>query len=153
MNTTIIIKKGNIDNLKGVHALVGELAAYENEPDAFTATLDEYKRAFAAGDFECLVTVDDKNEVIGMTIHYLTYSTWKGRMLYLEDFVIQEKWRKHGIGQQLFDALFVRAEELKCKLVKWQVLDWNEPALNFYKKNSATIETNWWNGKKYLENV
>lgn len=149
MNNTIV-RKGNVADLKSIHALVGELAAYENEPEAFTATLDEYRRAFTEGDFECLVAENEQKEIIGMTIHYLTYSTWKGRMLYLEDFVVKEKWRKHGVGQQLFDALFVRAEELKCVLVKWQVLDWNEPAINFYKKNNATIETEWWNGKRYL---
>lgn len=150
MHNNITIRKGNLGDLQGVHALVGELAAYENEADAFTATLEEYKRDFGRGDFECLVAVNNDKEIIGMTIHYLTFSTWKGRMLYLEDFIVKEKWRKYGVGQQLFDALFMRAEELECILVKWQVLDWNEPAINFYKKNNATIERNWWSVKKYL---
>lgn len=150
MNNDILIRKGNVDDLKSVHELVGELAAYEKEPDAFTATLDEYKQDFMEGLFECIVAETKEGEIVGMTLQYLTYSTWKGRMLYLEDFVVKESWRKHGIGQKLFDALFIRAEELKCRLVKWQVLDWNEPALSFYKKNEAIVETNWWNVKKFI---
>lgn len=150
MEKEILIRKGNINDLEGVHALVGELAAYENEPEAFTATLEEYRKDFEDGVFECIVAESSKGEIVGMTIQYLTYSTWKGRMLYLEDFVVKEAWRKHGIGQQLFDALFIRAEEMNCRLVKWQVLDWNEPALSFYKKNNAVIEKNWWNVKKFI---
>jgi len=82
-----------------------------------------------------------------MALYYMTYSTWKGRMLYLEDFVVQEAFRKAGIGQQLFDGFLQEANNKGCKLVKWQVLDWNVPAIKFYEKNKAIIEKEWWNGK------
>jgi GNAT superfamily N-acetyltransferase len=77
----------------------------------------------------------------------MTYSTWKGRMLYLEDFVVKERSRRQGIGQLLFDAFLAEAKARGCRLAKWQVLDWNTPAVNFYEKQSAIIEQEWWNGK------
>ena len=86
-----------------------------------------------------------------MVFYYLTYSTWKGRMLYLEDFVVLPDYRRFGIGQLLFDALLEVARNKRCKLVKWQVLDWNQPALNFYRKYDAIIEKEWWNGKIFLD--
>jgi len=82
-----------------------------------------------------------------MTLYYMTFSTWKGKMLYLEDFVIKKGFRRLGIGQLLFDAFLETAREKGCKLTKWQVLDWNETALKFYEKNNAIIEKDWWNGK------
>jgi GNAT superfamily N-acetyltransferase len=71
-------------------------------------------------------------------------------MLYLEDFVVQAAYRRSGIGEVLFDAFLDKARAKGCRLVKWQVLDWNEPAINFYKKKAATIEQEWWNGKIFL---
>ena len=85
-------------------------------------------------------------KIVGIIIYYMTYSTWKGKMLYLEDFVVNQQYRKLGIGQHLFDAFLKEAKDKGARLVKWQVLDWNEPALAFYKKNKAIIEKNWWNG-------
>ena len=82
-----------------------------------------------------------------MTLYYMTYSTWKGKMLYLEDFVVKADQRNKGIGQLLFDAFIEVAKAKKCRMVKWQVLDWNEPAIRFYEKNNATIETEWWTAK------
>jgi len=81
----------------------------------------------------------------------MSYSTWKGKMLYLEDFVVKETFRQKGVGQLLFDAYLAVAKEKKAVMVKWQVLDWNEPALNFYERNNAIIEKNWWSGKIFLE--
>lgn len=147
--SNIQIRPGNAQDLPAVHALVGELAAYEKAAHEFTASIADYERDFAAGIFECLVA-EVEGEIVGMALYYMTYSTWKGRMLYLEDFVVKEQWRKHGIGQLLFDGYLQRAEDLGCRLAKWQVLDWNEPALAFYKKNQAIIEKEWWNGKIFL---
>ena len=83
----------------------------------------------------------------------MTYSTWKGRMFYLEDFVVLEAYRRLGLGQMLFDAFLQEAKDQQCRLVKWQVLDWNEPALRFYRKNNAVIEKEWWNGKIFLTEI
>lgn len=145
----LLIRRGLDTDLQVVYSLVKELAVYEKAAHAVTATLEDYTRDFNAGIFEVLVAETD-GQVIGMALYYMSYSTWKGRMLYLEDFVVLPEYRKLGAGQLLFDAYLNRARELECRLVKWQVLDWNEPALAFYRKNQAIIETDWWSGKIFL---
>ena len=138
-------------DLPAIHALVGELAEYERAREEFVATLADYERNFADGVFDVIVAESAEGKIAGMALFYLTYSTWKGRMLYLEDFVVKSEFRRDGVGQLLFDAFLARARELGCRLVKWQVLDWNEPAVRFYEKNDALIEREWWNGKLFLD--
>lgn len=158
MEKKIIIRKATIEDIKAVHALVYELAVYENAPEAHTATIEDYLNDFESGIFESHVAVDtslfgrqaEGGQVVGMILYYMAYSTWKGRMLYLEDFVVTETYRQFGVGQMLFDTYLEVAREKKCRLVKWQVLDWNEPAIKFYKKNNAIIEDEWYNGKIFL---
>ena len=145
----IHIRIGAREDLKAVHDLVRELAIYEKGEADFVATLEDYQNDFAAGIFECLVAEKD-HQIVGMALFYMSYSTWKGRMLYLEDFVVREAVRGHGIGQQLFDRLVEEARKRSCRLIKWQVLDWNKPAIRFYQKNEAIIEQEWWNGKLLL---
>jgi GNAT superfamily N-acetyltransferase len=145
----MIIRKGGKSDILQLYQLIKELAEYEKEPNAVIATIEEYKQAWEEGIFEFIVgIIDDK--IIGIALYYLTFSTWKGRMLYLEDFVITEAYRKKGYGQVIFDAVVDEAKNKKCALLKWQVLDWNTPALSFYEKNKAEIEQNWWNGKIVL---
>jgi len=148
MNFTL--RKAQAKDLAAIHNLVVKLAIYEQEPDAVTATLEDYQRDFEENIFEVIVA-EQENEVIGMALYYMTYSTWKGKMVYLEDFVVKEAFRKFGVGQKIFDRFLAEAKEMGAVLVKWQVLDWNEPALNFYKKNKASVETNWWTCKKFLD--
>ena len=151
MEKKIIIRKATIEDIKAVHALVYELAVYEKAPEAHTATIEDYLNDFRSSIFESHVAVDAESEkVVGMILYYMAYSTWKGRMLYLEDFVVTESYRQFGVGQILFDTYLEVAREKKCRLVKWQVLDWNEPAIKFYKKNNAIIEDDWYNGKIFL---
>jgi GNAT superfamily N-acetyltransferase len=151
MEKKIIVRKATIEDIKAVHALVYELAIYENAPEAHTATIEDYSNDFKSSIFESYVAVDTENgQVVGMILYYMAYSTWKGRMLYLEDFVVTESYRQFGVGQMLFDTYLEVAREKKCRLVKWQVLDWNEPAIKFYKKNNAIIEDEWYNGKIFL---
>lgn len=145
----IVVRKGVITDMAAVHQLVVELAIYENEPDAVTTTPEYYEQSFREGCFEVIVA-EYEQEVIGMMLYYMTFSTWKGRMVYLEDFVVQNQFRRYGVGQQLFNAFMAASLEKDAKLVKWQVLDWNKPAIDFYKKNKATIEQNWWNCKIFL---
>src|SRR5690606_36168949 len=142
----IIIRSAEKSDMEVVLSLVKELAEYEKAPEQVTATPDDYRRNFEEGVFEALVAEMD-GEVVGMALYYLCWSTWRGRMLYLDDFVVRQSHRRYGIGQLLFDAFMEKAREKDCFLVKWQVLDWNEPALRFYEKNQAIIETEWWNGK------
>jgi len=143
---TINIRKATKKDLPAIHALVRELAVFEESEAAFVASIEEYARDFEEGIFESQVA-EAGGEVVGMTLYYMTFSTWKGKMLYLEDFVVKEGFRELGIGQLLFDAFLKTAREKDCKLAKWQVLDWNETALKFYKKNKAIVEKDWWNVK------
>jgi len=147
---TTIIRKGNKDDIPSIHALVGELAAYEEAAEEFVASIDTYYQDFDANVFEVTVAEID-GKVVGMVLYYMAYSTWKGKMLYLEDFVVQQKFRRTGIGQQLFEAFLREATDKGCVLTKWQVLDWNEPAIKFYEKIGSEIERNWWNCKLFIK--
>ncbi len=144
-----IIRKATYSDLKAIRDLVVELAIYEKEPDAVTATLKDYQINFEKGVFDAII-LEEKNNIIGVCIYYMTWSTWKGRMVYLEDFVITQAYRQRGFGQLLFEALQKEAKLLDAVLIKWQVLDWNQPAIQFYEKNNAIIEKEWWNGKIIL---
>ncbi|MBL7775104.1 MAG: GNAT family N-acetyltransferase [Saprospiraceae bacterium] len=142
----ITIRPATEADLPAIHALVYELAVYEKEPDAVETSPEEYLEDFRQGRFEAQVAEAD-GQVVGMTLYFMAYSTWRGKMLYLDDFVVREAYRRYGIGQMLFDAFVEEGRRRGCRLIKWQVLDWNTPAINFYKKNRAIIETDWWNGK------
>jgi ribosomal protein S18 acetylase RimI-like enzyme len=146
---TINISTATREDIEAIYALVLELAHYEKAPEEVWATLEDYKKLYDERWFKCIVAKID-NEVVGTCIFYNSFSTWKGKMLYLEDFVIKEKYRNEGIGQQLFDHLLSLAKDEGYTLIKWQVLDWNEPAIKFYEKNKAIIEKEWWNGKILL---
>ena len=147
MNYTV--RKADTNDLKAIYNLVIELAVYENEPDAVTATLKDYEKNFNAQVFQSIVA-EHNGKIIGACIYYITWSTWKGRMVYLEDFVVTEAYRNKGVGQLLFDQFLVEAKEMNATMVKWQVLDWNNPAIRFYEKNKAIIEKEWWNGKIFF---
>ncbi len=142
----IKIRKIKVSELTEVYNLVVQLAIFENEPDAVTATLEDYQEAYKEGLITVIVA-EKKSEIVGMAITYMTFSTWKGKMLYLEDFYVDASCRSEGIGQLIFDAYIKDAKERGCAMVKWQVLDWNTKAIKFYERNGATIEQEWWNGK------
>lgn len=144
-----IVRKAKREDMPAVHALVGELARYERAEPEFVATLKDYYAHFDEGVFDALVAEED-GRVVGMALYYMTYSTWKGKMLYLEDFVVDAAYRRRGIGDLLFEAFLAEARRQDCRLAKWQVLDWNEPAVAFYEKKNALIEREWWNGKVFL---
>ncbi len=147
------IRPARREDLPAMLALVVELAIFEKEPNAVTATLADYESAFEKGIFAGHVAQNEEGETVGMTIFYDAWSTWRGRMLYLEDFVVTEKCRADGIGRLLFEAFLQEARDRGCVLTKWQVLDWNAPAIRFYEKIGATIERDWWNGKLFLREV
>lgn len=146
----IQIRYARPEDMSAIHGLVRELAVYEKAEAEFIATLQEYETDFANGVFQAQVACVGE-EVVGMVLYFMNYSTWKGKMLYLEDFVVKEAWRGKGVGHLLFQAFLDEGKKQGCKLVKWQVLDWNEPALNFYRKFGAVIETEWWTGKLFFE--
>jgi GNAT superfamily N-acetyltransferase len=147
MSHNIQIRSATEADMAAVHALVYELAVYEKEPEAVFTTPEEYLADFNNGRFECRVA-ELEGKIIGMTLFFMAYSSWKGKMLYLDDFVVNEPYRGLGVGQLLYDDFLAEGQRRGCRLVKWQVLDWNEPAIRFYERNEATIEKGWWNVKK-----
>lgn len=147
--SNFLIRRAVLADLPGILHLVNELAVYEKEPEAVTASLADYERDFD-NIFHAFVAENSQGKLIGMALYYLTFSTWKGRMLYLEDFVVTEAYRRRGIGRLLFEAVVTEACHLNCPLMKWQVLDWNEPAIRFYESIGASIERNWYNGKLFF---
>jgi GNAT superfamily N-acetyltransferase len=149
MQNTILIRPAAAADVPAMHALMFELAVYENAPEAVETTVEEYQEDFKNGLFQGFIAEMD-GQIVGMMLYFMAYSSWKGKMLYLDDFVITETHRRYGIGQLLYDALLEEGRRLGCRIVKWQVLDWNEPAVRFYEKNEAIIEKDWWNVKKFL---
>lgn len=146
----ISIRKGEKRDLVHAFARVQELAEYERAAEQVSTSVKTYERDFEDGWFELLIAEDERGQNLGIMIYYQTFSTWKGRMLYLEDFVVAERARRMGVGQELWSVLVQVAREKKCTLLKWQVLDWNEPARAFYLKNGAELESGWENGKLFL---
>ncbi|HEX8656014.1 MAG TPA: GNAT family N-acetyltransferase [Hymenobacter sp.] len=142
------LRRGVEADLPQVLALIQELAAYEQAPEAVTNTLAAMQRdGFGpAPIFGFFVLENSADEIIGLALFYTAYSTWKGRMLYLEDLVVTESARGSGLGKLLFDAVVAEARAIGAIRLKWQVLNWNEPAIAFYKKLGAAIEDEWLNG-------
>jgi len=150
MTNKIHIRPAEKADLEAVRELVIELAIFEKAPNAVTATLKDYHDNYDSGLIHMLLA-EKEGEILGMTLFYDTFSTWRGKMLYLEDFVVKEAARGQGIGDLLFDATIRAAKERGCVMMKWQVLDWNAGAVRFYERKKATIEKEWWNGKIIFE--
>jgi GNAT superfamily N-acetyltransferase len=145
--TAISIRRAEKTDMAAVFQLVKELAEYEKAPEEVIVTEADYIRD-GFGDkplFGCLVA--ERNGIIlGISFYYWRYSTWKGKRLYLEDLVVNDKQRGSGIGKLLFERTVQEAIDQQCSGMMWQILDWNEPAIRFYKKYDAFISEEWLNG-------
>lgn len=130
--------------------LIHALAAYEKAPDEVVNTAEDlHVHLFEEKICEALVAERD-GKVVGFALYYTNYSTWKGKCLYLEDFYVLPEFRGEGIGSKLFDAVVTIAKNRGVKRMDWQVLDWNEPALNFYRKKQAVLDPEWINGRFFF---
>ena len=126
--------------------LVNELAVYEKAPLEVTVTLDHFIESGFGTNPVWYGFVAEKDDVIkGFAVYYVRYSTWKGQRMYLEDILVTEQARGKGVGKLLFDRLIEEAKGKKFNGIVWQVLDWNEPAINFYKKYNAKFDDEWVN--------
>jgi GNAT superfamily N-acetyltransferase len=136
--------------------LVHELALFERAPQEVTVTLQEFEEAgFGTNPVWKAFVAEVNGKIVAMALYYVRYSTWKGKRLFLEDLIVTEEFRGKGIGKSLFDRIIVEAKQLGFSGMVWQVLDWNEPAINFYKKYEAAIEPGWLNAsltKQQLSN-
>ncbi len=146
---TILIRPATLRDVPAMYDLMFELAVYEKSPELVATSVAEYQTDFENGLFEGFVAEAD-GKIVGMTLFYTAYSSWKGKILYLDDFVVTESHRRFGIGQMLYDTFIEEARRRGCRMAKWQVLDWNEPAIQFYQKNEADIEQGWYNVRKFF---
>lgn len=137
------------------YELIRELALYEKALDAVTNSLEQYKNdAFEQDLFELIVAEEEESgQILGMALYFMCYSTWKGKQLYLDDLVVKEAYRGNGIGQALIDELFAVAKKENVHCMRWQVLDWNTPAVEFYEKLGAKIDKEWWDCKFYRTQI
>ena len=145
----IMIRRAQKADCKAMMQLIHELAVYEKEPDAVTVSFDHFvESGFGDNPVWWAFVADEERDkgktIVGFALYYIRYSTWKGQRLYLEDFLVSEQMRGMGIGKLLFDRLIEECKEKKYSGMAWQVLDWNEPAINFYKKYDGVDITNGW---------
>ncbi|MEI6264079.1 MAG: GNAT family N-acetyltransferase [Sphingobacteriia bacterium] len=148
----ITIRRAEQKDCVRILELIQELADFEKAPDEVTVTLDHFIEsgfgqnpvwwAFVAEETK---STESQPIIHGFALYYIRYSTWKGQRMYLEDILVTKKMRGKHIGKQLFERLMVEAKERNLKGMVWQVLDWNEPAIQFYKKYNASFDGEWIN--------
>ena len=142
----MIIRIGEKKDLPRVLELIKELATYEKAPHQVINTVALMEQdGFGANPIYGLFVAENENGIVGISLYYWRYSTWKGKRLYLEDIIVTEKERGSGIGKLLFDRTMQKALDENCSGMMWQVLEWNEPAINFYKKYGAKLDDEWTN--------
>ncbi|MDO9373059.1 MAG: GNAT family N-acetyltransferase [Ferruginibacter sp.] len=143
----VIIRKALVTDCKRMMELVQELAVYEKAPEAVTVDFDHFvDSGFGISPVWWAFVAEIDGSVEGFALYYIRYSTWKGQRMYLEDLVVTEKLRGMGVGKKLFDQLIEEARAQKFTGIAWQVLDWNEPAINFYKKlDNVSFDAEWVN--------
>lgn len=134
--------------------LVQELALYEKAPLEVTVTLEEMTAAgFGPGAiWKAFVSIVD-GKLVGMSLYFTKYSTWKGKCMYIDDIIVTESMRGVGIGKLLFEETVAEAKRTHMRRLEWQVLEWNTPAINFYNKFSAVLDPEWVNGKLTYEQL
>jgi len=126
--------------------LITELAVYEKAPNEVTVTLAHFEESgFGLNPVWWGFVAEVNGQVEGFALYYVRYSTWKGQRMYLEDILVTEKMRGNHLGKKLFDQLMIEAKEKNLAGIVWQVLEWNEPAINFYKKYKANFDGEWIN--------
>jgi GNAT superfamily N-acetyltransferase len=146
MQQTIAIRRATKEDCPRLLELIRELADYERAPEEVTVTVEHFTDSGFGPHpvwWAFVATVDGRVE--GFALYYIRYSTWKGQRLYLEDFVVTQEMRGKGLGKLLFERVLEEMKEKKFKGMVWQVLDWNEPAINFYQKYQTRFDAGWIN--------
>ena len=150
----IVIRRAVKEDCERLMELVNELAVYEKAPEEVTVSLSHFiESGFGEHPVWWAFVAEADGIVQGFALYYIRYSTWKGQRLYLEDFLVSESMRGKNLGKLLFDRIIEEAKEKNFKGIVWQVLEWNEPAINFYKKYEANIEPGWLNASLSKEQL
>jgi len=146
----VVIRKAVPADVPAVFELIRELAIYEKAENELINTPERLLAdGFGEQPLYLLLVAELNGKIAGISLCYFRYSTWKGKCLYLEDIIITESERQKGLGSKLFEATLAMGTAEGCKRMTWQVLDWNEPAIQFYKKFKAGLDPEWVNG--YLD--
>lgn len=142
----VSIRKAKIEDVATIMKLVVELAVFEKAGEKVINTEAQMLRdGFGANPaFGCFLATENDN-IVGMALYYYRYSTWKGKRIYLEDLIVNDKHRNKGIGKLLFDTIIEEGKNQLCTGMMWQVLDWNKEAIGFYDKYNAQYEDEWLN--------
>ncbi|HEV7782594.1 MAG TPA: GNAT family N-acetyltransferase [Chitinophagaceae bacterium] len=147
----ITIRRATKEDCPRLLELITELAVYEKAPEDVTVTLDHFTESgFGGNPIWWAFVAEEDGEIHAFALYYIRYSTWKGQAMYLEDIIVTELMRGKKIGKLLFDRLIEEAKEKKFNRIIWQVLDWNESAINFYKKYDAYFDAGWLNCSIYV---
>ncbi len=142
----IKIRRAVIEDCPRLLELIQELAEYEKAPDEVTVSLAHFEESgFGKNQVWWAFVAENAEVVVGFALYYIRYSTWKGQRMYLEDIVVTRSMRQQGIGSLLFERLIEEAQERKLNGIVWQVLEWNQHAIEFYKKYHANFDGEWIN--------
>lgn len=138
------IRKALTTDMHQVLGLIHELAVFEKEPDAVEISEQDL---IADGfepekKFQCFVA-DKHGVIVGMALVYPRYSTWKGSVIHLEDLIVTESMRGSGVGTALLNEVVRYGHHLGVKRISWEVIDWNEPAIQFYERKGANVMRDW----------
>lgn len=145
------IRAAKLGDEQAIFSLIKELALYEKAPEQVSNSAEQLSQdLFKSFICEAIVAEENK-EIVGFALFYTAYSTWKGKILYLEDFYVKEKHRNKGIGNMLFEKVVEIAKDKKVKRMDWQVLEWNALAMGFYEKKEAELSSEWVNGRLYFD--
>lgn len=150
----IVIRKGLKTDLPQVLNLIQELATYEKAPDEVAVTIAEMERdGFGDNPIFKFFVAEVENKIVGISLYYIKYSTWKGKCVFLEDIIVTESLRKYGVGKKLFDEVVKVAKEMNARRMEWQVLEWNSPAIKFYEKVNSHFDGEWVNCKLTVDQI
>ncbi|MFZ9718863.1 MAG: GNAT family N-acetyltransferase [Chitinophagaceae bacterium] len=143
---SVIIRSAKKEDCPRLLELVKELALYEKAPEEVTVTLSHFEESgFGEKPVWWAFVAEENKEILGFALYYIRYSTWKGQRMYLEDIIVTEAARGKGIGKMLMEQLIEEAREKKLNGIVWQVIEWNEPAIRFYKNFNASFDAEWIN--------
>ncbi len=141
----MIIRKGNPEDMEAVLGLIQELADFEKEPDAVLVTVDDLIRdGFGPVPLFYVFVAEVEKEIVGIALYYYRYSTWKGKIIHLEDLVVKDKMRGTGLGYALYSEIMKQGKRDNVRRIDWHVLDWNTSAIEFYEKSGAKVLKDWY---------
>lgn len=136
------IRKGQDADFEAIMEMIKALALFEREPDAVVNTVE---RMHEEKEYFQFYVAEIDGKIVGMALYFFAYYTWVGKSLYLDDLYVKPEYRGMNIGKALLEKIVAIAKEEKCKRMRWQVLDWNTTAIEFYKKMNASLSQEWIN--------